>query len=237
MGDSDLGTNVLRISVVIPVLNEVGCVGASLRQFGCVEEGVDLIVVDGGSADGTREVVLETGVARLIDSDRGRAAQMNAGAAAADGDVLLFLHADGVLPAGWVEMVRDALADERAVGGRFRLALSEGGVLFALIAWMSTVRSRYLGITYGDQGIFARRTAFEKVSGFPDRRIFEDSEFCRDLSRQGRFVMVKASLTTSTRRWRQWGIVGTVLRMWWLRVLYSLSVSDERLSRMYKDVR
>ena len=227
----------MRISVVIPVLNEEGTVGECLRQFQSCAEEVELLVVDGGSVDATREVVLDAGVGRLFESRRGRAAQMNAGAVASSGEILLFLHADSILPSGWEDVVRGALSDDGVVGGRFRLALAEGGLAFRLIAWMSTLRSRFLGITYGDQGIFARRGIFEKVGGYPDRQIFEDSEFCDGLARLGRFVMVKASLISSTRRWREWGIVGTVLRMWWLRILYSLSVSDERLSRMYKDVR
>tara|TARA_Y100000588_G_scaffold99758_1_gene108345 strand:+ start:5010 stop:5702 length:693 start_codon:yes stop_codon:yes gene_type:complete len=226
-----------RISVVVPVLNEAGSVETCLRQFESSGDEVEVLVVDGGSADDTRERVIATGAAHLVESPKGRAVQMNAGAAASRGDILLFLHSDSILPEGWETEITEALADDRIAGGRFRLALSEDGLGYRLIEWMSTLRSRFLGITYGDQGIFVRRRAFEGVGGFPDRQIFEDSEFCDALKRLGRFVMVGASLTTSARRWKRWGICRTVLRMWWLRLLYALSVSDEKLSSMYKDVR
>ncbi len=237
MSDSAAIELATRISVVIPVLNEVDAIGSCLRQFEFVDDDVEVLVVDGGSEDDTRAAALATGSAHWVESERGRARQMNAGAAASTGEVLLFLHADSILPRGWAEDVRRAFDDDRVVGGRFRLGLSEGGQLFRLIAWMSTLRSRYLGITYGDQGIFVRRSVFDRLGGFPDREIFEDSEFCQSLARTGCFVMVEASVTASTRRWRKWGISRTVLWMWWLRFLYTVSVPDERLSRMYKDVR
>lgn len=181
--------------------------------------------------------MLETGSAHWLETaPPGRAQQMNAGAAGSDGEILLFLHADSRLPEGWEQIIREALGDDRAVGGCFQLGL-EGGFAYRLIGWMSTFRSRFLGITYGDQGIFARRSAFDAVHGYPNRKIFEDSEFCDALRKLGHFRMVDGVLVTSTRRWEQWGILHTVLKMWWLRLLYRLSVSDEALSRRYRQVR
>lgn len=226
------------VTVVIPTLNEVGVIDACLAQFDDAGQAVEVLVVDGGSDDGTRDRVAASGRARLVDAPRcGRSFQMNAGAAAASGSVLVFLHADCVLPGSWLEDVLSALADETAVGGRFRLAISDDAVSFRLIAFFSTLRSRYLGITYGDQAIFVRRSAFEVVGGFPPRMIFEDSEFCDAIEREGRFVMTRSSVVSSSRRWDAWGVWRTVFRMWYLRMLYAMSVPDERLTRMYRDVR
>lgn len=195
-------------------------------------------MADGGSTDGTREAVCAHDLARLIVcEDAGRASQMNQGASAASGDVLLFLHADTCLPAGGLDLIAESLDDPEVVGGRFRLGLSEGGWPFRLIASLSTLRSRFLGITYGDQGIFVRRSAFEMLNGFPPIQIFEDSEFCSALSALGRFALLDARVCSSTRRWRRWGILRTVLWMWMLRILYLCSVPHRRLSRIYRDVR
>jgi hypothetical protein len=162
---------------------------------------------------------------------------MNRGAGDASGDVLLFLHADTILPGNGLDLIREALDDPEVVGGRFQLGLSEGGWPFRLIALLSTLRSRFLGITYGDQGIFVRRSAFEQVNGYPPIRVFEDSEFCSKVSALGAFTLLDASVHSSTRRWRRWGILGTVAWMWILRILYLCSVSPARLSRLYRDVR
>lgn len=227
----------LRVSVIIPVVNEAETIASCLAQFEGRQD-VEVVVVDGGSTDGTQAAVEASGLARMVVSPRaGRAAQMNYGASVTRGEVLLFLHADTHLPPGGLGMIADSAADPDVVGGRFRLGLSEDTWTFRAIAFLSTLRSRYLGITYGDQGIFARRSAFDAVGGFPARQIFEDSEFCSALSRQGRFVMLDGCVRSSTRRWRKWGVWRTVARMWALRVLYIFSVSDDRLSRWYRDVR
>ena len=225
------------ISVIVPVLNEAEVIADCLAQFE-VHDDVQVLVVDGGSEDDTETIVKESTVGEWVTSEcAGRARQMNTGANQAAGQVFVFLHADCILPATWVSDVTSALTSSDTVGGRFRLGISEDTLSFRLIAFFSTLRSRLLGITYGDQAIFVRRVAFETVGGFPSRKIFEDSEFCDSISRHGRFVMVDTKVTSSSRRWRAWGVWRTVLRMWVLRVLYTLSVSDERLSRMYRNVR
>ena len=227
----------MLISVIIPVLNEEASIGACLDQFRD-DDNVELIVVDGGSKDSTKQIVEAHGKALWVGSlEAGRAHQMNAGAYKATGDGLLFLHADTFLPSDGLKVLRESLDVPDVVGGRFQLGLSENTIGFRLVAWFSTLRSRYLGITYGDQGIFVRREVFQNVGGFPPLKLFEDSEFCSLVARAGKFVMFNARVCSSTRRWRQWGVVRTVIWMWILRLLYMCSVSDHTLSRWYRAVR
>ncbi|MYF17514.1 MAG: glycosyltransferase [Gemmatimonadetes bacterium] len=224
----------MQISVIIPVLNEEAVIGACLAQF-CGVEDVELIVVDGGSTDDTQEVVEALVRAQWVHVGKaGRALQMNAGVERATGDVFLFLHADTFLPSDGLMLIRDSLRVFGVVGGRFRLGLSEETIGFRLVAFFSTLRSRYLGITYGDQGIYVRRETFNAVGGFPPLQLFEDSEFCARVARIGKFVMLNARVCSSTRRWRKWGFVRTVVEMWALRLLYACSVSDVTLSRWYR---
>ncbi|MYC16310.1 MAG: glycosyltransferase [Gemmatimonadetes bacterium] len=224
----------MQISVIIPVLNEEAVIGACLAQF-CGVEDVELIVVDGGSTDDTQEVVEALGRAQWVQVGKaGRALQMNAGVERATGDVFLFLHADTFLPSDGLMLIRDSLRVSSVVGGRFRLELSEKTIGFRLVAFFSTLRSRYLGITYGDQGIYIRRETFNAVGGFPPLQLFEDSEFCARVALMGKFVMLNARVCSSTRRWRKWGFVRTVVEMWVLRILYACSVSDVTLSRWYR---
>ena len=222
----------MQISVIIPVLNEEPIIGACLAQF-C--DGVEVIVADGGSTDGTQRAVEARAHAQWVRAkETGRAQQMNAGAERATGDVFLFLHADTFLPANGLTLIRESLRTPEVVGGRFRLGLSENAMGFRLVALMSTMRSRYLGITYGDQGIYVRRETFEAVGGFPRLRLFEDSEFCKRVARMGKFAMLDAEVCTSTRRWRERGFVRTVVEMWVLRLLYTCSVSEVTLIRWYR---
>ena len=210
-----------------------GCLGQFRGQ-----RNLEVIVVDGGSRDGTRDRARATGIARLVTSPRsGRSAQLNRGASVASGDVLLFLHADTLLPDGAIRMIRKSLEDPDVAGGSFRLGLSEDTWTFRTIAFLATMRSRYLGVTYGDQGIYVRRAVFDRVAGFPEVALFEDSEFCAAVRKLGRFVLLDGSVRTSTRRWRRWGVATTILWMWTLRILYLCSVSDKRLCRLYRDVR
>ena len=224
----------MQISVIIPVLNEEAVIGACLAQF-CGVEDVELIVVDGGSTDGTQQVVEARSGVQWVQVERSeRALQMNAGAERAKGDVFLFLHADTFLPPDGLMLIRDSVHVPNVVGGRFRLGLSEKTIGFRLVAFLSTLRSRYLGITYGDQGIYVRRETFNALGGFPPLQLFEDSEFCSRVAREGKFMMLNARVCSSTRRWRKWGFVRTVVEMWVLRLLYTFSVSDVTLSRWYR---
>jgi len=227
----------VHISVIIPAFNEAKSIQACLEQFENAED-LDVVVVDGGSDDNTPQVVeaFENGRC-VIAPGKGRATQMNFGAQCTEGACLLFLHADTFLPHNGIDLIREAMAQPQVVGGRFQLGLSETSWSFRLIALMSTWRSKYLGVTYGDQGIFVRRDIFERVGGYPALDLFEDSEFCKLLGRQGHFALLPAKVCSATRRWRRWGIWRTVMWMWLLRLLFVCGVSDKKLSQWYRSVR
>lgn len=226
----------MRISVIIPTFNEAASIAACLDQF--KGDDLEIVVVDGGSTDATPDLVDASGGALCVQStERGRAPQMNFGGQQATGDVLLFLHADTFLPVDGLDLIRQAFADGAVVGGRFELGLDDAGIGFRLVAYLSTVRSKFLGITYGDQAIFVRRDIFDAVGGYPALHLFEDSEFCKAVAQRGKFVMLPAQVCSSTRRWQKWGVTRTIFWMWLLRILFVCGISDKTLSRWYRAVR
>jgi rSAM/selenodomain-associated transferase 2 len=225
----------MRISVVVPALNEAAQIAAALASARA--PGVaDVIVVDGGSRDATAALAVAAG-ATVISAARGRARQMNAGASRASGEVLLFLHADTRLPPGFDAAVREALSDPGVAGGHFDLRLEPSSPLLGLTAALINLRSRLSGIATGDQALFVRRTVFEAMGGFADVPLMEDVAFTRDLKRHGRVAALRRRVTTSSRRWISGGPLRTILLMWWLRFLYWRGVSPETLKQRYADTR
>jgi rSAM/selenodomain-associated transferase 2 len=223
------------ISIVIPALNEEATLAATVAS--ARGPGVrEVIVVDGGSSDGTADLARHL-AARVLSAPRGRALQMNAGAAAATGTVLLFLHADTLLPEGFDTAVLTALQNPLVVGGRFDLLLMPGSFLLALTATLINLRSRLSRIATGDQAIFVRRRVFGDLGGFPELPLMEDVAFSRALKRAGAVACLRQKVTTSSRRWRRGGVLRTILLMWSLRLLYFCGVSPERLRRAYADTR
>ena len=196
----------------------------------------EVIVVDGGSRDATRAVAA-TLADRVLSAPPGRACQMNTGAAAATGDVLLFLHADTALPVGFDRAIATALEDSAVVGGRFDIRLVGASPFLRVIAATINVRSRLTGIATGDQAIFVRRAVFVALGGYPEVPLLEDVRFTRALKRAGRIACLRETVATSARRWEQGGIARTVALMWALRLGHALGVSPERLHRFYRDVR
>lgn len=246
----------MTISVVIPVLNEEGFLPTTLSHTASL--GFDeLIVVDGGSQDRTPDVVekfkvrsskFEVEPSRITDhasrppvmllaSPPGRARQMNAGAAAGRGDILLFLHADTLLPTDARSAIEQALSDPACVGGRFDVRFDPDQGLGRVISRMMNVRSRWTGIATGDQAIFVRRQVFERLGGFVDLPLMEDVDFSRRLKRAGRIATLRHRVITSYRRWSARGPWRTILLMWALRFLYWMGVSPRTLSRFYSAVR
>jgi rSAM/selenodomain-associated transferase 2 len=230
----DSGIGVPRLSIVIPCLNEAGRLSLLLDDLAPLRRlGHEIIVVDGGSGDGTPEQAVP-GADRVLVSVAGRARQMNVGAAAARGDALWFLHADSRVPEGLPDAVLAALATGHR-WGRCRVSLSGGGLLLSLTAWLMNLRSCLTGIATGDQGIFVTRSAFDAVGGYADIPLMEDIALSRALKRAaGRPVCIRARLVTSSRRWEQRGVWRTVFLMWSLRLAYWMGVDPARLARRYR---
>jgi rSAM/selenodomain-associated transferase 2 len=222
-----------RVSIIIPVLNEGRAVGHLLECLDAVRRpGDEMIVVDGGSRDDTRERATE-GADRVLLSKQGRARQMNLGARSATGDLLWFLHADSEVPADAIDRVRYACGDRG--WGRFDVRLSGRGVRFRLIGALMNLRSRASGIATGDQGIFVRRDLFEALGGFSEIPLMEDIELSRRLRRRGRPACLRTCIVTSSRRWERYGVWRTVFLMWRLRLEYFLGQDPHLLARRYRE--
>jgi len=225
----------MRLSVIIPVLNEeraiAGAVGDAVRV-----EPWEIIVVDGGSTDRTPEIVRD-GTARLVLSARGRAMQMNEGARRAEGDVLLFLHADTTLPGTARLDLEGCMADPGCVGGRFDIRLDSAHPLLRVVGRMISLRSRLTRVATGDQAIFVRRAVFERLGGFPEIPIMEDVAFCRALKKEGRIACLRSRVVSSARRWERNGPVRTILLMWALKLLFLAGVPPTTLKRLYSEAR
>jgi rSAM/selenodomain-associated transferase 2 len=225
----------MNISVIIPVLNEEKNIAATLQSLARFAP-FEIIVVDGGSTDRTAEICQQFGV-KVMASARGRARQMNSGANAASGDILLFLHADTTLPNSAFDDIRLALGDSRFVGGRFDVELAGEHWMLKVIGAMINYRSRLSKVSTGDQAIFVRRFVFEQIGGYPDIPLMEDVAFGRMLRRTGEIACLKSRVMTSARRWEIDGVWRTILRMWALKLLYLAGVPPNRLKQYYADAR
>ena len=174
---------------------------------------------------------------RLVTAPCGRARQMNEGAKASGGEVLIFLHADTQLPADAKRMIETTLADQRMVGGWFDVRFDRPSMWGTIISRMMSWRSRLSGIATGDQALFVRRHIFEQIGGFTDMPLMEDIDFSRRLKRKGATAALTATVTTSFRRWERHGPLRTILLMWALRFLYWIGISPHRLAKLYMTAR
>lgn len=223
-----------RLSVIVPVLNEEVVIEATLASLQSLrDQGAELILVDGGSSDATVWLA-NPFVDQKIDSARGRANQMNAGAAAARAEVLLFLHADTRLPAGALDAILNGLATSAKSWGRFDVIIEGQPFMLRVIASMMNWRSRMTGIATGDQAIFVRRTDFLAVGGFPAQALMEDITISSKLAKRSAPLCLRQKVTTSGRRWSSGGVWRTIAMMWRLRLLYWLGVPAEHLVKEYK---
>lgn len=222
----------MRLSVLIPALNEADHIAALLADLAQARAaGVELILVDGGSTDGTKALAAPA-VDRVLTAPRGRANQMNAGARVASGEVLWFLHADSRLPPEAPAALLQACA-RGALWGRFDVLLSGRVPVLRLVERAMNLRSRLTGIATGDQGIFVTRTALERVGGFPEIPLMEDIALSKVLRRLARPACLRTRIQTSSRRWEERGAIRTILLMWRLRLAYALGADPRRLARLY----
>ena len=225
------------LSIVIPCLNEAPGIVRTLESLQPMRaRGAEVIVADGASSDGTATLAAPL-ADRLVHAPRGRAAQMNAGAAAASADILLFLHADCVLPPAADALINQGLAASGRQWGRFDVVLDGSHPLLKVIAGMMNLRSRWTGIATGDQGIFITRELFARLDGFPALPLMEDIALSRRARRAGAPLCLRAPIVTSARRWERHGVVRTVLLMWRLRLAYFLGADPARLALRYDAAR
>ena len=228
---ADGGPAAPRISVIVPTLNEQACLAATLAAV-ALAAGDELIVVDAGSIDGTPDIARRY-TSQFYQGPRGRAKQMNYGARHAGGDVLLFLHADTLLPADGLETVRRALQRPGTVGGAFRLVITPATPALRLVAWGTNLRSRCGGLPYGDQALFVSRRVFEDLGGYDDVPFMEDIRLVQALRRRGRLTILPQAVATSGRRWQRDGVLFTTARNILLMTLYFCGVQPATLKRWY----
>lgn len=226
----------MKISVIIPAIDEARVIGQAIRS--AQQAGAnDIIVVDGGSRDSTGETAERMG-AQVVASEPGRGLQQNAGARVANGDVLMFLHADCQLPEDGLNEIRDALiTTSHCVGGFFRQRIEHPGRLFRFVETGNLMRARVLKWAYGDQGIYVRSNVFTEVGGFPEIAIMEDLYLMKQLKRRGSLACINSPLTVSVRRWQANGLVKQTFRNWCLLTAAHLGVSPAELARHYSVVR
>jgi rSAM/selenodomain-associated transferase 2 len=222
-----------KLSIIMPVLDEGEGIAVTLDALGDMRAlGAEVIVVDGGSRDATiQRARLRTD--RVISAPRGRALQMNAGAAKATGDVLLFLHADTRLPRHADHVVLTGLERSGRAWGRFDVKVEGRSPLLLLVGWLMGLRSRLTGIATGDQAIFVRRDAFQAVGGFAEIPLMEDVALCKRLKRVSRPLCLSERVITSGRRWEKNGVLNTIVLMWRLRLAYFFGADPNELARQY----
>lgn len=224
------------ISIIMPVLNEAKYLAASLSRL-ALTDNEELIVVDGGSSDNTMDIA-STFTDRLFQTQTGRAHVMNYGAEQASGDILLFLHADCILPDNAFGIIRETLQDHGVSAGAFLLGIDHPGFWFRVIERAANARAKITSLMYGDQGMFLTKTVFKAAGGFAELPLMEDIEISGRLKRKGKIVFVHPPILASPRRWLHEGLFYTTLRDWTIAFLYTMiRVPPDRLIRYYKEVR
>lgn len=219
-----------KISVIIPTLNEADVLSDTIEIVRKSKE-VEVIVVDGGSKDNTLSIANDV-ADHVIATFSSRGGQMDLGAERAKGDILLFLHADTRLPESWNSIILLAMQSDK-IGGAFRLSIDLSERFLDLVSFVANLRSRFLGITYGDQAIFVKRDHFFSVGGYKGLPIFEDIDLWRRLKKSGKMIILKEAIYTSPRRWKKSGGAKNTLRNWLFILLYYLGISPERLYGFY----
>ena len=221
----------MRVSIIIPALNEAAVIERAITAA-WQANAHEVIVVDGGSQDDTVSRA-EAADCRVITSSPGRACQQNRGAAQANGDVLLFQHADNWLDYTAVKQIQAALQKPRIIAGAFQQRIAAPGVLYRWLEQGNAWRARCWGLPYGDQGIFVRRQVFEQLGGFPNVRLMEDVLLMQKVRRKRRPVLLPGPIHIDPRRWQRHGIVRQTLRNWTLLTALRLGITPNELARFY----
>lgn len=225
-----------HVSIIIPTLNEEKLISGTLAALAKLKGEPEIIVADGGSSDRTKQLATlalkSFSHSRLVTSNRGRGIQLNEGASAASGEVLLFLHADTLLPENAIELIEDAVKNRGAIGGNFRLVFDGTDIASRLFTRIYNAR-RWFGIYYGDSAIWVRRDWFERIGRYINTPVMEDYDFCRKLERAGRTVCLPEAAITSSRRWGG-GRTLLVIMIWILiQWMFLLGVGPERMGWLY----
>ena len=224
-----------RTTVIIPTLNEASSLEACVKALGQSRD-FELIVVDGGSEDGTTRIA-EKLKATVMTAPASRAAQMNLGARIASNDIFMFLHADTIVPEDWQNVVHDTLNIPGVALGAFKFGLDESGSGFRLIEKLANFRSHFFQMPYGDQAMFVKRDIFQRIGGFPEITIMEDYAFCRAIRKLGEIKTANLTAVTSGRRWQRLGLFRTTLVNQLIIALFNFGVSDRVLRRIYDSTR
>ncbi len=221
-----------KITMIIPVLNEAENIEATLSKL-INNTDVELIVVDGGSSDRTVEIVQNLNIKIIFSERSGRANQMNLGASVANGNILIFLHADTNLPINYQEIVKEILSRSKVVVGAFQLKIDSKNKSLRLVELMVNWRSRFFSLPYGDQAIFLKKSIFEELGGYSDLPIMEDFELIQRLKRRGKIKIASAEVITSSRRWEKLGVFKTTLINQLVIIGYYLGISPTKLRQLY----
>ncbi len=225
----------LRVSIVVPLLDEEALVAESLDRLRALGP-FEIVAADGGSRDRT-EALARPRVDRLLVTSPGRAVQLNAAAAIARGDVLLFVHVDTLLPEHALDAVGATLADPTVIGGAFRVSIRDSRARYRVVEWGANLRATLTRVPYGDQAVFVRRALFRELGGFPLLPVLEDVAFARRLKRAGRVQLLHERVANSPRRWEREGLVYATLRNWLITLLFVSGIPARHLARWYPRVR
>jgi rSAM/selenodomain-associated transferase 2 len=221
------------VSIIIPVLNEEKSISALLENLKGQDGDYEIIIADGGSTDNTLTKCISYRDIKIVTSEKGRALQMNKGASIALGTTLLFLHADTTLPGKGIQAIEKAMGDNKILGGSFYVKFDEQNRILNFLSRFTRINNRYL--TWGDQGIFIRKTIFDEIGGYKDIPVMEDLEIQKKLRRKGRFIKLPLAVTTSARRFIQNGIIRQQLLNILLVMAYETGVSPCRIKQFYSD--
>ncbi|MGY6529897.1 MAG: TIGR04283 family arsenosugar biosynthesis glycosyltransferase [Cyanobacterium sp.] len=224
-----------QLSIIIPVLNEEVFIKQNISFFVRLHSNHDVIFVDGGSNDNTREVIINNGLNMVSSPVACRSYQMNLGAKSAKGNLLLFLHGDTLLPSNYYQQIETILSQSGVVAGAFNLMIEGHNFLFKFICNMVKVRSHLWSLPYGDQGIFMKKETFEMIGGFPEIPIMEDFALVKKLQKRGKIKIANSAVTTSARRWKKLGILKTTIINQIIIIGYYLKINPHKLAKIYRE--